>query len=76
MKTESLIVALAIALTSHSYGQSIGTNLVVETFAGSAFQGTVDGQGAKTMFDQPGPIAFGDDGNSLLPPRLFQASQY
>src|SRR5690349_2310273 len=57
----ALLVPCSISGIS-SMAQSIGTNLIVETFVGSAFQGTVDGQGTRSMFYLPGPLAIDSRG--------------
>src|SRR5665213_3409927 len=59
MKLKILIVLTAIALTFgwRACAQTYDTNNeVVQTFAGSAFSGYMDGQGQLTMFSSPSQI--------------------
>lgn len=58
---KSLILFLAPLFLGTVQAQ-IGTNLVVDTFAGSDFQGTVDGQGTRSMFNQPYHLAINSKG--------------
>lgn len=59
------ILAFVFAVTTLpvlTSSQAVGTNLTVETFAGSDFEGTVDGQGTRTMFSRPQQIAVDQNG--------------
>jgi hypothetical protein len=62
-----LSIAIGVLISSESPGQNYDTNNVtVETFAGSGFQGYLDGQGTQTMFSNPGQIVADPSGNLFV----------
>jgi hypothetical protein len=65
MKIISVIIAIAASLTWQAGAQTYDTNNdFVQTFAGSAFYGYLDGQGQATMFS--GPMAIVSDSQTNL----------
>jgi sugar lactone lactonase YvrE len=69
VKLKILILVLAIATTLgwQASAQTYDTNNeVVQTFAGSAFTGYLDGQGQLTMFSSPSKITADSSGNVFV----------
>jgi streptogramin lyase len=67
MKSTMLVFALLIAVELSASGQTYDTNgEVVQTFAGSAFSGYLDGVGQATMFSSPSRIVSDTSSNLFV----------
>jgi hypothetical protein len=67
LKTLILLTAIAITLGCRTDAQTYDTNNeVVQTFAGSAFSGYLDGQGQSTMFNNPNAIVADSHSNLFV----------